>query len=524
MKLLIVDDQVSVVRGLVQGVNWCSLGFTTVDTAFNAVDAKASLLKQEAEVMLCDIEMPMESGLDLLAWMRTNGMKTRCIFLTAYAKFDYAQEAMHLGGFDYIVQPAPYAEIVKVVEKAVQEVRSEQLNEELKRRGEIFDRRQEAIVDNLLREYLTGNAPTRDLETFERMGLIPMRNRNAWGVLLQPLRWTKGPEPWDVRFLSVAVGNMAGEIFAPLEMLAVTAAMPQDQCLALVLQSKAEDEVDTDVIMRQLIYLQSACEQYVAFTSAIYLDGPRPFGEMAAVWRLLVSQKNDNVGLKSGVFTARNDNHAEPRAFHIRQIASWQRLMQQGYAAAVEQEACQLLDTLVAENQMDSVTLRYFYHDYLQMLFNDRENNPDRIREMFQEPEALELYRNGVKTVDDMKALIHYVTERQGTGTKDENGFVEQVCNYIAEHLESELRREELANVVHLNADYLTRLFKKKTGQTLKEYVIEQKMQEARSLLRTTNLPISFIAAKVGYVNFSHFSNSYKKIFNKSPQEDRQNQ
>ena len=152
MKLLIVDDQVSVVRGLVQGVNWCSLGFTTVDTAFNAVDAKASLLKQEAEVMLCDIEMPMESGLDLLAWMLTNGMKTRCIFLTAYAKFDYAQEAMHLGGFDYIVQPAPYAEIVKVVEKAVQEVRSEQLNEELKRRGEIFDRRQEAIVDNLLRE------------------------------------------------------------------------------------------------------------------------------------------------------------------------------------------------------------------------------------------------------------------------------------------------------------------------------------------------------------------------------------
>lgn len=45
------------------------MGFTVVDTALNAVDAKASLLRQEAEVMLCDIEMPMESGLDLLDWL-----------------------------------------------------------------------------------------------------------------------------------------------------------------------------------------------------------------------------------------------------------------------------------------------------------------------------------------------------------------------------------------------------------------------------------------------------------------------
>lgn len=523
MKLLIVDDQVSVVAGLLRGVNWASLGFSVVDTAYNVVDAKASLLRSAAEVMLCDIEMPMESGLDLLAWIRANGMNTRCIFLTAHAKFDYAREAMHLGGFDYIVQPAPYAQITKVVEKAVQEVRAEQLNEELKRRGKIFDLRQEAIVANLLRDYLTASAADRDLKLFERMELIPLRGRDAWLALIQPLRWLKGQQPWDLRFLAIAVGNMAGEIFAPLEMMAVMTHLPQEQCMALVLQGKAEEEADTDAIVRQLVYLQSACEQYVGVTTAVYLEGPRRFEDMPAAWPRLLEQKNDNVGLKQGVFTARSDDRPAPRSFHLQQIASWQRLLQQGYAPAVEQEACQLLDRLVAENQLDSATLRYFYHDYLQMVFNDREHSQDRIRDMFREPEAMELYRNGVKTVDDMKALIHYVTGRQAQDAKDESGFVEQVCRYIAEHLESELRREELANVVHLNPDYLTRLFKKETGQTLKEYVIEQKMQEARSLLRTTSLPISFIAAKVGYVNFSHFSNSYKKVFNKSPQEDRQN-
>lgn len=92
MKLLIVDDQSTPwCMGLLHCTNWASKGFTVVDTALNAVDAKASLLRQEAEVMLCDIEMPMESGLDLLDWLRQRGMTTRCIFLTAHAEFKYAQ-------------------------------------------------------------------------------------------------------------------------------------------------------------------------------------------------------------------------------------------------------------------------------------------------------------------------------------------------------------------------------------------------------------------------------------------------
>ena len=85
----------------------------------------------------------------------------------------------------------------------------------------------------------------------------------------------------------------------------------------------------------------------------------------------------------------------------------------------------------------------------------------------------------------------------------------------------NELRREELAEAVHLNPDYMARLFKKETGMNLKDYIIQQKMQEAQSLLCTTNLPISLIAAKVGYTNFGHFSTSYKKFYHKTPQEER---
>ena len=405
MKLLIVDDQSTVVQGLLHCTNWAAMGFTVVDTALNAVDAKASLLRQEAEVMLCDIEMPMESGLDLLDWLRQRGMTTRCIFLTAHAEFKYAQEALRLGGFDYIMQPAPYEQVADAVSRALENVKEER---------------------------------------------------------------------------------------AALE---------------------------ADYITRQLNYLQSACAQYIHCEAAFYPEGPQPFEQASEIYQKLLQQRSENVALKGGVLLGRPAEKA-PEVFRIPQIGAWQKLLQAGCAQAMEQEACQLLDKLTANNQLNSQTLRYFYQDFMQMLFSLPEKK--RQDDMFREPEALELYRNGMKTVPDMKALVHYVASVWDSETEENSqSTVEIIMAYIAEHLENELRREELAEAVHLNPDYMARLFKKETGMNLKDYIIQQKMQEAQSLLCTTNLPISLIAAKVGYTNFGHFSTSYKKFYHKTPQEER---
>lgn len=481
MKLLIVDDQSTVVQGLLHCTNWAAMGFTVVDTALNAVDAKASLLRQEAEVMLCDIEMPMESGLDLLDWLRQRGMTTRCIFLTAHAEFKYAQEALRLGGFDYIMQPAPYEQVVDAVSRALDNVKEEWAALELQSRGAVFDDQKKEIVETMLRGFLLGNAPGSSLTAFEELSLVPRRERECWVALMQPLRWKQGEEPWELSLLSTAVGNMSSEVFTPLQVLSVTVAIPAEQCLVLVLQSRVGEPLEADYITRQLNYLQSACAQYIHCEAAFYPEGPQPFEQVPEIY---------------------------------------QKLLQAGCAQAMEQEACQLLDKLTANNQLNSQTLRYFYQDFMQMLFSLPEKK--RQDDMFREPEALELYRNGMKTVPDMKALVHYVASVWDSETEESSqSTVEIIMAYIAEHLENELRREELAEAVHLNPDYMARLFKKETGMNLKDYIIQQKMQEAQSLLCTTNLPISLIAAKVGYTNFGHFSTSYKKFYHKTPQEER---
>lgn len=78
-------------------------------------------------------------------------------------------------------------------------------------------------------------------------------------------------------------------------------------------------------------------------------------------------------------------------------------------------------------------------------------------------------------------------------------------------NINQDLKRSDLAELVHLNIDYLSRVFKKEKGVTLNDYIVFEKLNVAENLLKTTRLPISLIAMKVGYSNFSYFRNSTKR-------------
>ena len=522
MKLLIVDDQPSVVEGLLRGVDWRNLGFSSVLTALNALEARSVLINNTVEVMLCDIEMPIENGLSLVSWIRDQNYVIRCIFLTAHANFQYAQEALKLGGFDYIIQPAPYSEIRRVVQRAVDNLKTSAERDELYSLGKVFRQQEFGITSNVLRNFLSGSRNERDVEALEKLGNLPKRNQKGHLILIQVLRWQSVIDKWESTLLAVALGNICSEIFSSYNQLSVVAPMSDNQ-YALVIQTKKEgEELKSDVITRQLLFLNSVCEQYIKCSIACYIDGPLQMRIMCDCWSLLEHMSSDNVALKTGVYQL-SQHEREPYMFHVPQIQRWHTFLRDGYIEAIEEEASQLLDQLLASGQLNAKTLNHFYQDFLQMLYHTIDGNENVMHKMFHTPEELELYRNGMRSVDQMKKLINHVAihYRSLTQVLDQD-LVKVGIKYINDHLESDIRRDELADYVHLNADYFSRIFKKETGYSLKEYVILQKMQEARSLLRTTSLPVSFIAAKVGYCNFSHFSFTYKKIMGISPLEERQ--
>ena len=129
MNVLIIDDQPDVVEGMLSGINWTELQIKNVYHAYDILRAKEIILKNIINIMLCDIEMPLGSGLDLYEWVAEFYPDIKCIFLTSHEDFSYAQKALRLGSFDYLIQPAPYTAIETAIKKASIQIKKEQKKE-----------------------------------------------------------------------------------------------------------------------------------------------------------------------------------------------------------------------------------------------------------------------------------------------------------------------------------------------------------------------------------------------------------
>lgn len=130
MNILLVDDQIWVLSGMRQGIQWEKLGIDRVFTAGSAAEARQILQQEQIDLLVLDIEMPHESGLSLAGWVRRKGYKAEILFLTSHAEFEYAREAVSLEAVDYILQPARYEVIEEAVAKMIRRYQKETANRE----------------------------------------------------------------------------------------------------------------------------------------------------------------------------------------------------------------------------------------------------------------------------------------------------------------------------------------------------------------------------------------------------------
>lgn len=98
MNVLIVDDDMATVDVICKSVNWSALHIDKVMTAYNIEKAKEVLADIPADIVVCDIEMPMGNGTELLKWVRENDMSSEFLFLTCHTEFQYASVANPLSG------------------------------------------------------------------------------------------------------------------------------------------------------------------------------------------------------------------------------------------------------------------------------------------------------------------------------------------------------------------------------------------------------------------------------------------
>ena len=138
MRLLIVDDEYFAIRGIMDGVNWEVLQFDEILQAGSYGQAVELLERQPVEILLCDIEMPDESGLELIEWVNGHYPDTECIILSCHDEFDFARQAVRLKCLDYILKPVRYEFLTEVLGKAMETVEKKHRQSALEDYGKLY--------------------------------------------------------------------------------------------------------------------------------------------------------------------------------------------------------------------------------------------------------------------------------------------------------------------------------------------------------------------------------------------------
>ena len=96
------------------------------------------------------------------------------------------------------------------------------------------------------------------------------------------------------------------------------------------------------------------------------------------------------------------------------------------------------------------------------------------------------------------------------------------VANYVRHHLSEPINAEDMAAELFMSRPYLSAKFKKETGETLTDYILREKTEEAKRLLRYSDKPAAAIGAYLGFSSHGHFIRVFKKYAGVTPNEYRE--
>lgn len=523
MTLLVVDDQREVVGSILHSVDWVRLGFTLTLAAFSAKQARELMQKYQVDIVLCDVEMPEEDGLSLLRWTMEMEHPPAFIILSSHAEFNYAKRAMEMGAKNYILQPASSVELENAVQKVIDDLKLRYDADRYKKIGRYFDRHKVNLVSNFL-TYIIRNDDIKNKEItvgqnteLIKSGYFPRDEKNCWLGIIQVIRWTSS-EPWEPGLLWSSMSNVIGEI---LEGYHYSFLINQIEMYQFVLLIWSQDEIscDSESIQRQFSLFSQVCSGYLGCDTAIYAKQAESWKNVSSVYRQLEKMRLDNVTMTSGIFMDEVENQPQKITINGFRRDRWMKQLSEGYGFQMEEEFCELLDEHAEQGALNAEQLKHIYTDFIRLIYQAAPKSRDMVKLLLNTKDGYNYYINGMKSIEAMKQLAHVMVglfEHKEPELSSVD-LVAQVESYVKAHQDEEIHRYQIAEYVHLSPDYLNRVFKKETGYSLKEYIIRQKMEAARYLLTTTALPIGIIAAKVGYNNFSHFSQTYKKVFGELP-------
>lgn len=124
-KLLIVDDEKFVLDTMKSTYPWESYEIDFIETSNSPVEALNMFKNCPFDIIISDIRMPGMNGLELIQEIKKISNKTRCILLSGYSEFSYAQQAVQNQVFEYLLKPVKESDLKDTITKAIASIKTD---------------------------------------------------------------------------------------------------------------------------------------------------------------------------------------------------------------------------------------------------------------------------------------------------------------------------------------------------------------------------------------------------------------
>lgn len=517
MTLLICDDDISTVDVIESHLDCAELGISRVLRAYNGEAAKEIIDRERPELVLCDIGMPLCDGIQVLKFVYDNQIETEFTFLTCHEDFEYAKAALRYGASYYLTKPFEMDELIRTLQSMI-----EASTEKKVFRVTQHQAQRDSVMNSVLRQVSYGLYGTNRMAVSAalRHNGLSISADSSWYMVLS-CSDTVGVigTGWDRERLMYALSRLHDETLARYIGSAYTLIsnderfiwcrcfVPREDCRPEELFSRCERLLET-------------CIEHLSLHPAILVSDEFPLYEAASVFGQM-SNKINKIQFPHGLicWLREADQIQREETFYLDQAYLLRQLKERSLTGCMDYFASMVHQLAVSEDYsreaMDGLRCELIY--IITTCLRDNGLPPV---ELFREERVTELNARSTRSSEDMIAFggcLFDAVSRQLQDLTDSADIMVRVEAYIKEHFRENINREDVAAVVYITPNYLSKLFRVKMGMNLREYINQIRIEEAKRMLLTTNLSVSEIAGHVGYDNISYFSTVFRKLIGMSP-------
>lgn len=495
MKILIVDDEISIREWMAYIIERMDFGFEKILTAASGEEALLIFDAEQPEILFVDMLMPQMDGMTLIEYIRHKDMNVEIVILTSYSEFEFVRKALQYGVRDYVLKP---------------EINREKIRELLLAICRRIDTRRKLMDENLdfssmqktafVREVLcVQNPPEITRELLDGYN-IPVMDRPLFAIAFKSYQRT---EKFDI----ILPGHKSVEYVTGLVF---------NQNINLLLCNIRHHTSTLEQIydVNEYIGKISKSNHFDIGVSRIF-NGISQIPE--AVGEAVFILKMTFYGVKATYEDYLKKNDSSTRLHRL--LSEYQNKIKNVRLNKVPAfEVFQaLIEALEALRSSDIPALKEGLAGLL-FAMTDAPLRTTQENEQFQTVKRLIMEAATLEQVHKlvMEYLLNCGLEHpEGMGAYSRT--ISTAVGYIREHVSDDLSLKTVAQYVHLNADYFSRLFKKETGRNFVSFVEYVKLEQAAQLLRKTDMKVYEVAQKIGYSNVSYFSALFKKQYGVNP-------